>query len=66
MCSGSYVLRHFGEVKEQRRKAKGFEVEQHVGLFVLSFDCAYLVKASDALVCFSVACKYYGTAMSNR
>lgn len=35
-------------------------------LFVLSFDCAYLVKASDALVCFSVACNYCGKATSNK
>lgn len=66
VCNSGYVPRHFGGVKEQRRKAKGFEVEWHVRFFVLSFDCACFVKASEALVCLSVTCNYCGKATSNK
>lgn len=66
MCNDGYVPRHFGEVKEQRREARAFEVEQHVTLLVLSFACAYLLRASDALVWFSLTCNYCGKATSSQ
>lgn len=66
VCNDGYVPRHFGGVKEQRRRARAFEVERHVTLFVLSFDCAYSLRASDALVCFSLTCNYCGKATSNK
>lgn len=63
---GGYVPKDFGGVKQQRREARAFEVERHVTLFIQSFDCAYLLRASDALVCFSLTCNYCGKATSNK